>query len=65
MKILMGFSALCKNNPKISSNLIKFEGEKYIALYIDCVSPPPLHSPLKKWILFEIEYWILSDTNIS
>ena len=37
----MGFYALCKNNPKISSNLIKFEGKKSIALYIDCVLPPP------------------------
>ena len=42
----MGFYALCKNNPKISSNLIKFEGKKSIALYIDCVFPLP--SPLKK-----------------
>ena len=54
MKILMGFYALCKNNPKLSSYLIKFEGKNFM-LWILIVSSPP-SSPLKKWILFEIEY---------
>ena len=46
----MRFYAVCKNNPKISSNLIKFEGEKCIALNIDCVLPLPLPSQKMNFI---------------